>query len=194
MPRGSWRKLQRAAGISALLAIVFGILLAGKPYFTNASKPPRGISSPGVALQVARNVVELDDILGDAPSPDREVMRFKQYLDFGFIASYASLFAILGLLLARREGWRRAASIAAIITGLGAAAFDILENLAILQVLDVPLSVTSPRMLNAIRSASFAKWTLSAVTLALLSIQFFVRSRIRPAIGGLMVFAAAMIA
>src|SRR5579884_2584616 len=108
MPRGSWRKAQRAAGISALLALVFGVLLAGKPYFTNASKPPRGIPNPGVALQVARNVMELDDILGDAPSPDREVMRFKQYLDFGFIASYASLFAILGLLLARREGWLRA--------------------------------------------------------------------------------------
>ncbi len=185
------KRLERAAGACTLIALVFGILLGGKPNFTNASKPPRGIS--GVALQVVRNLVELDDILGDAPSADREVMRFKQYLDFGFIPSYTALFVLLGVLLMRSEGWWRAAGIAAIITAVATGLFDVLEDLAILQILDLPLSVTSPRMLNAIRSASFAKWTLFAVTVALLSIQFFGRPRTRAVIGGLMLVSAAMV-
>ena len=64
------------------------VILNGKPDFSNASRPARGIANPVVALQLARNVDEVDDVIGDAPSPDREAMRFKQYLDFGFIALY----------------------------------------------------------------------------------------------------------
>src|ERR1041384_7707317 len=173
MPRGSSRKLERAAGVLAVLTLAFGALLAGKPYFTNASKPPRGIPSPGVALQVAQSVGDVDDILSDAPSPDREVMRFKQRIDFGFIASYCALFVLLGVLLTRKSGWARAAGIAAMIVAVAAAAFDVLENFAILRILDVPLLDTTGGMINAIRSASFAKWSLSAITLALLSVLFW---------------------
>ena len=55
-----------------------------------------GFASPVVALEVARNVNEVDSILGEAPSPDREAMRIKQYVDFGFIACYVSLYVALG--------------------------------------------------------------------------------------------------
>ncbi|MBV8845392.1 MAG: hypothetical protein JO307_21495 [Bryobacterales bacterium] len=165
--------LQRIGGALALLTIAFAILLQGKPYFTNAARPARGIPSPGVALQMARNLDEVDDVLGDAPSPDREVMRVKQYIDFGFIASYTALFLVLAWMLSRQGGWARVAGTAAIICALATAFFDVTENIAILRILDVPLRRTTPAMINAIRSASAAKWALSAVTLGLISVLFW---------------------
>ena len=163
------KKLPRLALGLAVSCIVFLILLQGKPRFTNAARPPRGISDPVVALQVARNIGEVDDILGDEPSADREVMRFKQYLDFGFIAAYTGLFCVLALLLSREGRFASVAGAATAVCALGTAAFDVLEDIAILRILDVPLRVTTGAMINSIRSASGAKWGLAALTLAFLS-------------------------
>jgi hypothetical protein len=68
----------RTVGWAALVCLVLIVMLRGAPEFSNASVPPRGIADPVVALQVARNAAEVDDILGEAPSPDREAMRIKQ--------------------------------------------------------------------------------------------------------------------
>ena len=43
----------------------------------------RHCAIPPWRSQVARSVGEVDAILGEAPSPDREAMRIKQYIDFG---------------------------------------------------------------------------------------------------------------
>src|SRR5882762_8868028 len=91
-------RLRRAAGFIAILNLALIFILSGKPHFTNASRPPRGIANPVVALEMARDVDEVDAILGEAPSPDREAMRVKQYIDFAFIASYAALYVALSLL------------------------------------------------------------------------------------------------
>ena len=132
-----------------------------------------------LALQFARSVEEVDWILGDAPSPDREVMRIKQYVDFAFIGAYCALFATLALMVVRMGGWKQAAGIAAGICGIATGVFDVLENRAILKIVDVPLRFTTPAMLNAIRGASTAKWSLAAATLILLS-SYFVHSSKRP--------------
>lgn len=187
------RSLERLAGALALLCLAIAALLSGKPYFTNASRPPRGISDPGVAIQVARSIGEVDMILGEAPSPDREAMRFKQRIDFVFVGAYAALFVTLGLLLVRQGGWGWAAGPAAIICAGGAAAFDVLENRAILRIVDTSLYRTPPQMINAIRSSSAAKWNLAALTLVLLSSLFFRQPRwYMRLVGVLMVAAAAM--
>ena len=68
-------RLERWIGIIAVLNLAMIALLSGRPYFSNASHPVRGISNPVLALEVARNVAEVDAILSDAPSPDREAMR-----------------------------------------------------------------------------------------------------------------------
>ena len=73
---------------------------------------------PQLSLQFVRNLEDVDAILGDAPSPDREVMRIKQYIDFAFIASYASLFIALSLRGWQAGGWRRTVGIAAMLVGL----------------------------------------------------------------------------
>jgi len=176
MPRVySVNTLQRWTLLFAMLTVAAFVLVLGRPSFTNASKPRFG--DPMLALQFARDVQDIDWILGDAPSPDREVMRVKQYADFAFIACYASLCAALGAAAARKRGWRRTAGIAAGLCGVAAAVFDILENRAILKLLDVPLRSTTPAMIQAIRGPSTAKWLLAGVTVVLLSASFIRRPK-----------------
>ena len=168
MPRVSWVNSQhRVVILLALLTIAEFILLLGQPYFTNASKPRFG--DPMIGIQFARDVQDVDWILGDAPSPDREVMRVKQYVDFGFIACYTGLSLALAALVIRKGGWRQVTGIAAGICGLAAGVFDVLENRAILSILDVPLRATTPALIQAIRGPSTAKWILAGVTVVLLA-------------------------
>jgi hypothetical protein len=171
MPRVSWAKPERLALLLAMLTAAAFILLLGRPSFTNASKPPR-FGDPILALQFARDVQDVDWILGDAPSPDREVMRVKQYVDFGFITCYTALALALSLLAIRKRGWRQIAGIGAGICGLAAGVFDVFEDRAILNILDVPLRATTPAMIQAIRGPSTAKWILAGVTVVLLSASF----------------------
>jgi hypothetical protein len=185
--------VERLAGLLAVLCLAVAALLVGKPSFSNASLPVRGIDDPVIAIQAARSLTDVDWVLGNAPSPDREVMRIKQRIGFAFIGAYTALFLTLALLLLRSGDLGRIAGPAAMICALATAAFNILENLAVLRILDVPLYETTAPMIGAIRSASFASWALAALTLALLS-PFFLGSprMLMRATGALFLVTAAM--
>ncbi len=146
------------------------------PHFTNASKPQHGIPDPVLALQMAHNLSDVDAVLGEAPSADREVMRTKQYEDFGFIAGYACLYLVLSWLLARTySSTRRVAcvlAIAAALSGVAAATLDVIENFAILQIVDVKLAPTTQQMIDAIHYAAMYKWAFGFIALGLLSAYF----------------------
>jgi hypothetical protein len=195
MPLASSARLRRLAGALAILSLVLVILLRGKPYFTNASRPPRGIPDSEVAIQVARSLAEIDDILGNAPSPDREAMRFKQYIDFAFTGAYTALFLTLALMLMREGGWGRLAGVAAMVCAVATGVFNVLQDLAILSILDIPLDALPSAAINAIRSAAAAKWALAAVTEAFLS-GLFLKQRgwLSRATGALLLSSAALIA
>jgi hypothetical protein len=171
------RTLERALGWLAVLSLAMVALLRANPSFSNASQPLRGLRDPVLALQMARNVEEVDAIFGEAPSPDRETMRFKQYVDFGFIACYTALYLLLSILLLRTYRWGRIPAIGAAICGLAAAGFDVAENLAILRVCNVPLSQTTQTMIDAIRHASLLKYGLALLAAALLAGYFLADSR-----------------
>jgi hypothetical protein len=158
-------KLERWAGLLAVLNMAMIALLLALPHFSNASRPVRGISDPILAMEVVRNVTEVDAVLSDAPSPDREAMRIKQYADFGFIGGYAALFVLMSLLLRPRY-----VAIGAGALGVTAAIFDVIENLGILRVVDVDLRHTTQAMVDAIRYPSLIKWTLVSLSLALFAI------------------------
>ena len=156
----------RAIGGLAVACIALILVLRGAPQFTNASVPVRGIADPVVALQMARNVTEVDDILGESPSPDREAMRMKQYLGFAFIAAYASLYIALGMRFGGRLGY------AAAFCGTAAAICDVFENFAILRIVRAPLGDTTQAMIDAIRYPSLAKWTLAFLATAIFAFLF----------------------
>jgi hypothetical protein len=75
----------------------------------------------------------------------------------------------LAALVVRKGGWRQVTGIAAGICGLATGVFDVMENRAILSLLDVPLRATTPAMIQAIRGPSTAKWILAGVTVVLLA-------------------------
>src|SRR5580704_1176413 len=88
MPRAY--STERAAGACALLCLIVSVLLLGKPSFSDASLPVQGIVDPVIALQASRSITDIDYVLGEAPGPDREAMRVKQYVGFAFIAAYTA--------------------------------------------------------------------------------------------------------
>ncbi len=158
---------QRIARALAAWCLVFLVVLAGRPSFTNASLPVRGVDDPVIALQMARNADEVEAVLGDAPSPDREVMRVKQYVDFALIAGYLALaLMIAAALFPTRHRW-----LALIIGGVSvlAAFADVRENLNTLQIVNLPLSQLNPVLLESLRFTSFTKWILLAAAVALLA-------------------------
>jgi hypothetical protein len=187
------RPLERCAGLLAVLCLAVAALLVGKPSFSNASLPVRGVEDPVIAIQAVRSITDVDWVLGNAPSPDREVMRIKQRLGFVFIGAYTGLFLTLASLLLEAGGLGRIAGPAAMICALATAAFNVAENLAVLRILDVPLYETTAPMIGAIRSASFASWALAGLTLVLLSALFLRSPRFTMRfVGALFIVTAAM--
>jgi len=158
--------LERIAQALAVLCLAVLAVLAGKPSFTNASQPPRGIRDPMIALEMARDAGEVDAILGESPGPDREAMRLKQYIDFAFIVSYVALFGAMGAALARRSRWGWLVAVSGVAMGVP----DVLENLAILRLLPVDLGNTTQAMIDAIRQASVVKWSCASAAMVVLAI------------------------
>lgn len=187
---GGQSGIKRAIGWLALACVAMVAILNGKPSFSNASIAPRGIGDNVIALQVARNVKEVDSILGEAPSPDREAMRLKQYADFGFIACYVALYIALAMLFFPGA---RLISATAAASGIAAGVFDVRENLAILRVVDVPLNETTQAMVEAMRMAGLTKWMLAFFTTALFALLLIQdRKKIWRAIGAVDLIAAAL--
>lgn len=159
---------QRIAWALAAWCVVFLAVLAGRPSFTNASLPVRGVSDPVVALQMARDAADVEAIMGDAPSADREVMRVKQYVDFALIAGYVALSLLIAAVLVRTRHRR----LALIIGGVAvlAALADVLENLGTLRVVNLTLGQLTPVTLDAVHLASITKWNLLLSANTLLAI------------------------
>src|ERR1019366_4638159 len=151
----------------AAYCVVFLIVLAGRPSFTNASLPVRGVADPVVALQMARTADEVEAILGEAPSADREVMRVKQYVDFALIAGYLSLSLVVAAALSRARH-RRVALLLGFLAVL-AALQDVRENLATLRIVNLNLNQLSPARLDALHLTSVIKWIMLAAAIALLA-------------------------
>ena len=131
-------------------------------------------------------------MLGEAPGPDREVMRLKERIGFASIAAYTGLFLSLSLLLLRSGALGRIIAPAAMVVSLAAAGFNTASNLAVLRLLDVPLFETTASMIGSIRSSSFASWSLAALALLLLSIYFFRIPRLLPRCTGVLCIITAL--
>jgi len=161
------RTQQRIARALAAWCLVFLVVLAGRPSFTNASLPVRGVTDPVIALQMVRNTDEVEAILGETPSADREVMRVKQYVDFALIAGYVFLALLIAAAL-KRSGRRRIALLLDFLA-IAAASLDIRENLATLRVVNLNLNQLTPAMLASLRFTSIAKWSVLIAAMALVA-------------------------
>lgn len=184
-----------ALGVLGTLFIVTGVLqsIASRGFAPvklapdSICKAPADGSLPGgfngriIALEFATSVCDVEVIVGDVKTTDdvetvdnRAVVRQTLKLDTVFIIAYWMLFATFGFLLTQGGSrWAIWLGAAAIICGTGAAAFDFIENSGIRQVVDTPLSATTPEMVLAIRDATLVKWCLIFVTSILLAAALF---------------------
>ena len=107
---------------------------------------------------MARDAADVEAIMGEAPSADREVMRVKQYVDFALIAGYLGLALTIASALARARHRR----LALVMGGLAvlAALADALENLGTLRAVNLSLGQLTPVTLDALRLTSIVKWNL----------------------------------
>jgi len=184
-----FKPLERAAWILAALCIVIAAVAAGKPSFTNASRPVRGIEAPVIALETAVSVGEIDSILSETPSPDREVMRLKQYLTFAFALAYVLLF---GLIAVAGPQLRAVGALIAIVA-LSAGVVEVFESRVILGIIDLKLADTTPSMLQTLRTLSLWKWSLQAASLLSIAALRSTARRWWPRIAGVIALIAAAI-
>lgn len=143
------------------------------------SRPP-----PILALEMARDMKDVEAVVGrEVGGGDRGLMAELQYTDFAFIVSYWAEFLLISYLLSRRERFFNripvpAPKVLAAAAGLcatAAAAFDFVENLAILRVLKLAAEPRYDGLARQIYSAAVWKWGLLFVAMSLLSFVFLGR-------------------
>src|SRR5207237_10648878 len=90
-----------ACWIAGLLALGVGVGINTMERVCPQLTLPPGVASPGLAVQLVRSQKELDQIIvmPDKCPTTRESLKREQYVDFGFIATYTSFFALTATLL-----------------------------------------------------------------------------------------------
>lgn len=176
----------RIVGLLAVLMLAVGIWNSASRDFhpstiKNAARSPFNLSHQVIAMEFVQTPEQLPVILAgeennSIDSRNLRAMRAEMRRDFVFIGCYALLYVAVSLLFARRRcPWAVYMAWVAGVCGVGAAVFDIRENLAILNVLNtLDLNqLVDQQAVNAIHSAAILKWALSFVTAGLLALTFY---------------------
>lgn len=99
-------------------------------------------TGPGmVPFELAGSQDRADEILAEWGEEGQDAAREQLWIDFGFLFAYGTFLTLLLLMardLARRQDWRRLATIGGVVVSFGAlaAGFDALENVCLLLTLD----------------------------------------------------------
>lgn len=179
--------LIRAIGVISLLFVAIGVWMeivdrGFTPVTGEPATLPGNFKRRFGAMEFVRSRNDIEKVIGELGDPirqqDRDTMGYKLGLDFLFVAAYTLLFIALGVLLAvRPSAWAFWVGIIAAGCGTAAAVADVVENIRILRVLDLPLAQTVDEMAQGIRQAAMVKWFLSFLTIAMLSSAFFLPGR-----------------
>jgi hypothetical protein len=176
-------ELVRATGVVALAAFGWGALmgiLTGNAQLTK--------------IQLKADPAVVAALLADADKLDAS--RLALHLDFALLTLYGLTFVLLGLLLTRRgERWHSIAGAAVIAGAIITCLCDVVENARTLRLIPADgMEAVTQSALDALRTVSYAKWTASALTIALITLLFVGRGRARIVIAlGLVTGAAALL-
>jgi hypothetical protein len=191
--RDSAHLLIRTAQVFAVLCMLIVGIMSGPPSFSNASLAPPGLPGGIIGLQFVRTVSDVDSLLGDSPSPDREAARIKLYQDFAFIPCYTGLCISILLVIGKKNVLFRRYAAIGIVMALGAAVNDVNENLRLLRLLDLPLSATTAMRIESIRMAASTKWFLVAITSAILAWGLLSSKHRKPRVASAVCFAGGLL-
>ncbi|MET0306178.1 MAG: hypothetical protein ABW196_08120 [Solirubrobacterales bacterium] len=130
--------MTRRRGLIATAIASLLLLAAMSP----AEERMKDTGGPGmVPFELTGGKDRADEILAEWGEDGQDAARESLWIDFGFLLAYGS-FLTLALAatrdLAGERGWRRLATIGAVVVSFGAlgAAFDALENICLLLTLD----------------------------------------------------------
>ncbi len=188
------RPHQIAALLFAAIYIICAVLTAAPPAFTNASRPIYGVTDPLMSLPLAHTAADVDSVLSDSPSPDREVMRIKLNLGLALAASYLGLSLVLASAFSRAVSWGRVPAWVMSSFAILTAADDFRENRTLMRIVDTDLAHVGSQLLDQAHFFSIVKWALAAT--ALLPLAIFLLAARRPwirLIGGLDLLAAILL-
>jgi hypothetical protein len=162
-----------AVAIGGVAVLIIGVVMRLAEHGLRQRALPRGFSSPVVAMQMARSMQEVGQIVGDPDHEARFRMRTLQYVDFLFVCAYwLESVMIGGLLWQYGSPLTKPLGAAAILCATLTAFFDFRENLAILRVLSTSATQKQDRLVRAVNAAAVRKWYLFSITTVLLSIAF----------------------
>lgn len=169
----------RAIGVLALLTLgVMGWTLSNRDFnprtIEDTEHSPYHFKYPVLAIEFIQTPEQLNTILGTKdPEHNARELRDEIRRDYFFIAAYALLYVALSVLLAHRHQRRWAVYLAWVgaICGIGAALFDVKENIAIVNLLNAP--TPDQQTVSAIHFAAIVKWILSFITAAILALNFY---------------------
>lgn len=171
--------LARALSVMIVVMLALMAQMRATASFDPPPEVPRGLGSPILGIELARDVGEVRGLLRDPIGwHNRAVFRDQIRQDWAFIPAYATFFAGMGVLLAFRPrlGWRVAAVIVAGLA-VGATYCDVRENLGILAVLDAPLGQLREAATGEARWFSRLKWASCFLILVPIAAVFTVRRR-----------------
>lgn len=132
-----------------------------------------------VAFEFAGSQARAARIMGEWGPEGRSAAHLSLILDYGYMLSYGLFFAIAGFAIrdtARARGWRRMATVGAVVPffALAAALFDATENVALLLTLAGKGGSLAPPLATV---CSTFKWALIGV--AILYVLFGTALRVR---------------
>jgi hypothetical protein len=162
----------RIVGVLAVLVIVVALAMAIVQRRFEAFTPlPDNIRGRVLAMEFVSRTSDVDKLLAPNVPYNRDVMLNVLTIDFVWIACYGLLYVTISLLLMRRNcPWARYLGFLALIAGLATAAFDIRENVKIIQAMThYPYEQA---LVNGVNDAALLKWTFGFVAIALLAIAF----------------------
>jgi len=130
--------MSRRWGLVATGILSVVLLLAMSP----ADNRMKDTGGPGIVpFELTGGQERADEILAEWGEDGQDAARESLWIDFGFLLAYGAFLTLALLAIrdrARQRGWRRLASIGAVVVWFGAfaAAFDALENVCLLLTLD----------------------------------------------------------
>ncbi|HLY19288.1 MAG TPA: hypothetical protein VKR61_18810 [Bryobacteraceae bacterium] len=157
------RIVWRIALAASLAVLTFGVWfqVSLSRHWTRPAELPYGVNNPVLAMQLAKPpwpeaIVE--------PGENMAEMSRQQYIDFGYIPSYAALFLCIGLLQrASERRWISVLGTISMVLILIAACYDVAENFAILGV----TREHNPAAWASIRPRALVKWACAFLTILL---------------------------
>jgi hypothetical protein len=157
------RTVWRLGFIASLAVLFFGVWfqVSLAHHWARTAALPYGVNNPVLAMQMAKPPWPVEIL---TPGQNMAEMTRQQYIDFGYIPSYAALFTSIAILQwSSDHRWIAALGPISIVLILIAAGFDVVENLAILGV----TAHHNPAAWASIRPHSLVKWACAFLVILL---------------------------